>query len=351
MSEKEAVQGLSCPNCGGMVPIPEGQVIVRCPYCELRSMVRGERGLMRYQVPDRVDREQAVQAMHKFLSSHRNIAFNASRQASLQEVFLAYLPFWASWARLLGWLFGQERVRDRDHTRYKSREVKFTREVSWNGVACDVGEFGVETLPLTDQPLEPFDPDALHARGMVFEPVGSSSQARYAAEQEFEGRVQSAAHLERLGQVFVRYLRFRMGMVYYPLWVLRYLYRGRAFQVIVDGYSGQVLYGKAPGNTLYRAMVLVGGMLLGAVLAVDASSTAFYLATRARGDGGNALFLIGLGAIAVGAGMMFSAYRAFRYGEQFEYRRQRPRKVQALFDLKDVMANPEEIGSWIGRLP
>ena len=119
----------------------------------------------------------------------------------------------------------------------------------------------------------------------------------------------------------------------------------------MDGYSGQVLYGKAPGNTLYRAMVLVGGMLLGAILAVDASATAFYLASRNSGDGSGTLFFIGLGAIAAGAGIMFSAYRHFRYGEQFEYRRNPPKKAQALFDLKDALSNPEEIGSWINRLP
>jgi hypothetical protein len=39
-----------------MVPVPEGQIIVACPYCEMRSFVRGERGLQRYQVPKRVER-------------------------------------------------------------------------------------------------------------------------------------------------------------------------------------------------------------------------------------------------------------------------------------------------------
>jgi hypothetical protein len=351
MKEKEAIHGLTCPNCGGMVSVPEGQVIVRCPYCDLRSLVSGERGLMRYQVPCRLNRDQAVQAMGKFLTGHRNIAFNASRQAQLQEAFLAYLPFWAVWARLLGWVFGEKRVREGDNTRYKPREVKFTREANWNGVACDVGEFGVEALELTGQPLEPFNPEVLHASGLVFEPIGSLSQARQAAEQDFEGRVHAAARLDRLGQVFLRYLRWRMGMVYYPLWVLRYLYRGRSFQVVVDGYSGEVLYGKAPGNTLYRAAVLVGGMLLGAIIAVDASATAFYLAASAEGDGSTSLFFIGLGAIAVGAGLMFSAYRAFRYGEQFEYRRRSSGKTNPLFDLKDILENPEGIGSWIGRLP
>ena len=31
MSETQAMKGLGCPRCGGVVPVPEGQVIVRCP--------------------------------------------------------------------------------------------------------------------------------------------------------------------------------------------------------------------------------------------------------------------------------------------------------------------------------
>ena len=62
MSDKEALHGLACPRCGGVLSIPEGQVIVRCPYCDLRSYVRGERGLRRYQVPQRVQKEIAIQA-------------------------------------------------------------------------------------------------------------------------------------------------------------------------------------------------------------------------------------------------------------------------------------------------
>ena len=40
---KDAVHGLSCPRCGGMVPVPEGQVIVICPYCDQRSVVAAAR--------------------------------------------------------------------------------------------------------------------------------------------------------------------------------------------------------------------------------------------------------------------------------------------------------------------
>jgi hypothetical protein len=350
MTEKESVRGLGCPNCGGMVPIPEGQAIVICPYCDLRSMVRGERGLRRYQVPRRVEREQALQALHGFFSAHRAIAPDAARRSSLEEAFVAYIPFWASWARVLGWIFGQKRERRGDNTYYEPREIRFAQDLSWTRAACDVGEFGVDVIPLTNQPMEPFDPAALHASGMVFEPVGSASQARAAAMHEFDEKVQSSARLDRVAQVFTRSVRQRMGLVYYPLWVLRYRYRGRAFQVVVDGYSGQVLYGKAPGSTLYRAGVLVGGTALGAVLAVDGSAAVFTLAANSDSDDVGGLIIGGLVLLGVGIGVIAAAYRAFRYGEQFEYRRDGPGASGSLFQVKEIMSQVEGLETWIKRL-
>lgn len=350
MSEKEHSLGLSCPRCGGMVPIPEGQAIVLCPYCDLRSMVRGERGVRRYQVPQRVDRQRATQTLRSFFSAHRAIAADAARQARLQEAFLVYLPFWASWARVLGWVFGQKRERQGDNTVYKPREIKFSQDVNWNGAACDVGEFGVEAIALTDQPLEPFNPGALHASGMVFEPVGSASQALESAQEEFSARVHKAAKLDRVAQVFIRFISQRFGLVYYPLWVLRYLYRQRAFQVVVDGYSGQVLFGKAPGNTLYRAAVLIGGMALGALLAIDGSALAFALGANANSDDGSGFLIAGLVALVAGFGLMGAAYRSFRYGEQFEYRRHNPGAALGTFRPGEVIASIEDLEKWISRL-
>jgi hypothetical protein len=327
MSEKDTLHGLNCPNCGGMVPIPEGQEIVRCPFCEQRSFVRGERGLRRYQVFQRVDRDRAIASLQDFLGGHFDIARDVAKKAQITEAFIAYLPFWAVWAKVLGWVFGEKRVGSGDNKRYEPREIKVAQEMHWNGAACDVGEFGVESLPLTTQQMEPFDPDALHARGMVFEPLGSQSDARHAADTEFETGVRVQANLDRVAQVFTRLAHRRFGLVYYPLWVLRYLYKGRAFQVVVDGYSGKVLYGKAPGSTFYRALVLIAGMIFGAFLAVDLSSGAFALAFEVEGDISFGLLVFGLAMIAAGFGTMFAAYRKFRYGEIFEYRAH-PRKKQ-----------------------
>ncbi len=318
MSEKEVTYGLNCPKCGGRVKVPEGQRLVVCPYCQQRSIVRGERGTLRYQVPPQVNREQAEARLPRFLSSHPAIARNATRLAKIEESFLVFLPFYTAWGHVLGWVFGQKRVGSGDNKRYEPREVQFAQEVTWNEAACDVGEFGVDSVPLEKKPFEPYNDEEIHRTGMVFEPVSSLSDALQRAEEQFQARVSDAARLDRISQVFVRIVRRRFGLVYYPLWIVRYIYRGRAYQVCVDGNSGEILYGKAPGNTLYRAAILVAGMALGALVAFDTPTLLLYFGRNSEDIDG--LFVLSGIALLIGFSIMYAAYRAFRYGEEYEYR-------------------------------
>jgi hypothetical protein len=327
MSDSQAVKGLSCPRCGGMVSIPEGQAVVVCPFCDLRSVVSGERGVRRYQVPARITREQAVQAYQKFLRGNFAISMDAASKAQISEVFQVHLPFWAAWGRGLGWVLGRKKVGSGDNSHYEPREVRVMEDMDWNGAACDVGEFGVQRINLAGRPLEPFDVEALHRGGMVFEPVGSVDESREESRGYFESQVRAKANLDQISQSFVRILRQRSGLVYYPLWVLRYLYRGRSFQVVVDGFSGEILYGKAPGNVLFRAGVLVGGMALGAFVAIDLPAL-FLSGSSHNSDGPGAGILL---LLVVGFGLMYASYRRFRYGEHYEYRRYKelPRALPA----------------------
>jgi DNA-directed RNA polymerase subunit RPC12/RpoP len=350
MSKDDSLHGLNCPNCGGMIEIPEGQLLVRCPYCELRSFVRGERGLLRYQTPLRVERKSAIAAMRKFFSGNLSIARDLEKTATLEEAFVAYLPFWTAWARVSAWVFGERRVGSGNNRRYEPREVRVVQEMAWNGAACDVGEFGVAEVPLVQQDLQPFNSEVLHNSGMVFEPVGSFSDAQQTAENQFSQQVQKKAGLDRLAQVFLRLTRRRYALVYHPLWILRYLYRGRSFQVVVDGYSGDVLYGKAPGNLWYRAAILVAGMAAGAFMAVDVPAAMLYLASDSSDADG--LFLFALFMLALGFGIMFAAYRAFRHGEQVEYRSGAPAKIAGMenpLTMVSSVTNIKDVEKWINQ--
>jgi hypothetical protein len=244
MSE-QALTGLGCPRCGGMVPIPEGQTIVICPYCDLRSVVstgtaptagapaagtpasgvpkagavtdEDLRGVRRYQAPLRIQREAAIAAFRKFLSGRISMARDAAEKSEISEILLVHLPFWSAWGRGVAYAFGQQQVGSGDKKRYEPREKKVIKEMMWNGPACEVGEFGVRQIGLGSCQLDPFDAASLHRSGMVFEPVGSASQALETARREFEDEVKSAAALSRVSQLFTRILRPRLGLVYYPM--------------------------------------------------------------------------------------------------------------------------------------
>jgi DNA-directed RNA polymerase subunit RPC12/RpoP len=335
MSEKDALHGLTCANCGGTVPIPEGQTIVKCPFCNMRSLVRGERGLLRYQVDLQIDRQKAEDMVRRFLIGNQAIARQAAQKSQITEAFVVYLPLWAMWSHVLGWVFGEKEVGSGDDKRYERREVNISSEMSWNGAAAEVAEFGVDFVSIDQAPLVPFDADQLHANGMVFEPLDSISEAESAGKNEFNQRVNETADLDRISQVFIRLLKLRMGLVYYPLWVLRYRFRGRTFQVVVDGRLGKVLYGKAPGNTYYRAAVLIGGMALGSFLVVDISALVVWFAIQQEGDSIFALIVLGLAMVGIGIRIMRQAYRRFRHGEEYEYRQQKPKKGRSWMATAD----------------
>jgi hypothetical protein len=279
------------------------------------------------------------------------VARDCARQAKVSEVFLVHLPFWTVWARGVAYAFGQVRVGSGDNKRYEPREKKLVREMSWNLPACEVGEFGVRRISLENCPLEPFDAAALHRSGMVFEPVGSAEAALASARASFEETIQDELKMARTAQIFTRLVRPRLGLVYFPLWVVRYLYRGRAFSLVVDAFNGQVLYGKAPGSVGYRAAVLVGGMATGAVVAIDLP--ALLLAAGSSGSDDNS----GLGALALfaaGLGILFYSYRTFRHAEHYEFHKYGKAKtseaLSAALNPLNLPGNQRTVGQIISAL-
>jgi hypothetical protein len=309
---------LSCPNCAGTLSVREGQRIVKCPYCEARSFVRGERGAARYQVARRVEREAAAQAVRGFWSG-LNRAIDLKSRAQITELFLVYLPYWRAQSQVAGWLFGQKRVGSGKNRHYEPREVRIMENMEWTGAAGDVAEFGVDSINMMGAQLAAYDSGGLHAEGMVFEPTGSETDAHDAARSGWGGRAQKKAGLDRLAQTFLRFLRESLSIVYYPLWVARYTYRQRAYQVVVDGHGGKVLYGKAPGNIYYRALMLLGGTALGSFLLVDGLAVAFAVIGNSDKHGEGDLVLLALPFIG-GWALIAGGYRLFRWGEEIEQR-------------------------------
>jgi hypothetical protein len=306
---KELTRGLNCPSCGGTVPVPEGVRIVVCPFCDQRSLVQGDQGVRRWQVPRAIGREAAISSAKGFFLGLSK-AFDLRRSAHICEVFGVYLPYWRVSSFVSGWMFGRVRV-TRDST--KPVELEIAEAMHWTDAAVDVSEFGVHRVAVHQQDLEPVDLDRLYTEAMVFEPTESRTEALAEAERHFRHRCSVKSKLDVTYFERLHLLRTQLSLVYYPLWVVRYEYHSRSYQVVVDGAKGQVLYGKAPGNILFRAAALVAGMAVGNFILVNGT----LLVLRVLSDADDELGLAVLPIIA-GAGLILAGYRAFRYGGEVE---------------------------------
>ena len=313
-------QGLTCPECSGVVAIAEGERIVECPFCHTYSLVQGEQGVRRWQVPQIVERERALQTVGNFFRGVKK-ARDLAKAAQVKDTFLVYLPYWRVESFVAGWMFGRVKS-GKDSTR--PIEVQINELMHWNDAAVDVAEYGVHRVAISKEQLEPYDSDRLHAEAMVFEPSESHSDALTESERHFTYRARQKKSLNTKFFEKFHFLRQRLSIVYYPLWVSRYEYHKRNYQVVVDGVNGRILYGKAPGNIFYRAAALVGGLGAGNFILVNGTLLAGTLIGSSDDDGS---FLLILMPIALGIGLIAAGYRAFRYGEEVEEMQKGARKA------------------------
>jgi DNA-directed RNA polymerase subunit RPC12/RpoP len=304
---REGAAGLICPSCSGVVPVTEGTRIIRCPYCATHSLVQGDRGIQRWQVRRRVDRAGAEAALGGFLTGARK-ARDLRQQAETREVVLAYLPFWRVDATVAGWLFGRVSSGDDDT---KPAEFAIFERMQWNDAALDVGDMAIHRVAVSRADLEPYDGRQLHAEAMVFDPTESATDALEEAREAFVYEAERQAKQETTYFRNIKLLSPILTLAYYPVWIVRYAYRQRTYQVVIDGVSGAVVSGTAPGSTAYRAATLVASLAAGTFLLVN--GTILVLATGIGDDDGFGLILA---PIVAGLLLILWGYRNFRFGEE-----------------------------------
>lgn len=265
MPQESRVQGLTCPSCGGALEAAAGLRVVECPYCESPLLAASEVGLRRWAVKPTVDAEKARQVARQWLAKGWRRDRRLRDKAKQGEAILAFLPFFRMQADVVGFALGTEERRrtvgSGKHRRTETYEVDVERSVekSFDRTypALDVAEWGVQRIDLRNDPLVPYQPDRLRRLGMVFSPTGSEVQVKELARQLMAARSDPGSGLKRVRFKFVETLRERFSVIYYPLWIIRYRFENRSYQILVDAEDGSLVYGKAPGNDLYRAFMMV----------------------------------------------------------------------------------------------
>jgi len=300
--------GLNCPTCGGAISVPEGENIIPCNYCGSALFVEGDQGVTTIAFKNKMAKDSAMQATQSWWRRGWK-ARDLPKIGKVTEAYPIFIPFWKATTKVAGWICGYE---ERRHTDSKGnvrveripKEVMILQDYTYSQIACDPGDLGIRTMRnfagesgFADFEMIP-----------TFEATTSKDDAVKSARNDAEARAVSGARVPHVTFKKLHVIDKGLSMIYYPVWVVRYNYHDRMYMDTVDGVTGQVLSGRAPGDPLFQSMAMTGGAVVAGLIA---AGTVIYSGADYANDGRLALVGVGIGLV-----ILFIAYRFFRHGSE-----------------------------------
>lgn len=265
---------LTCPSCGGAISFAEGSTRVVCAHCGLAHMVVGKKGELRYWIPSRLKRSQSTKLVGDLLEKIKD-----DRIVHFVDSKLVYVPFFRVKVTGGGWYIGRGLGTAYTWTQSGGqqavvipREVKknivegFFRDISFFVPAADISELGLIGVWAKSTALElfPFDADRV-LDGVAYSSLKESQTAAQEAWATLIASVKPAGMT--LDYFEAEKVTEEISMIYYPVWIVRFLIDGSPRRIVVDGLGGDILNARVPKKGRVDALPGIITLALIAVLA------------------------------------------------------------------------------------
>jgi len=205
---------LTCPQCGAENPLPSGQRLVECAFCDATLFVDRSGLVSHYEVPRLLDVEQAEKALRRWMAGNDTVK-GLDREARIRRSAPLLFPMWMFRFRRSG------------------------GEVVRVEPAAPTAEPGLADLQVPAGQLRPYQRNPADS-----EDGGESLAAPMPAQVPLETARGWLEQREGEGlQVS------ETALVHLPLWQCEYLYRGASYTALVDGSTGAVLASRFPAKS------------------------------------------------------------------------------------------------------
>ncbi|NLK25616.1 MAG: hypothetical protein GX307_03450 [Euryarchaeota archaeon] len=318
--------GLNCPTCGGAITVMDGDRSINCRYCGSTLYVEGDQGVSTIAFKNNITRDVATNAVKEWWKKGFK-ARDLRHVGTITEIYPIYLPFWSIGTRVAGWVCGYEErtyTDSKGHTRTEReyKEEMVLQDVTFSEIACDPGDLGLRSMNNFDGKASFEDLDMIP----TFESTTSRDDAVEHARFDSMARGRASTNIPNITFERLHVLVRKMSMIYYPVWVIRYDYQQRMYICTVDGVTGQVLSGRAPGDPLFQSLAVTAGTSVGGIAAAGG--------IIALAEFGTELGIAGIifGILALGA-----TYWFFRHGSEIvQGDFPDKKKMPGIRDMQDV---------------
>jgi len=241
-------ENIRCSHCGAPVEFKPGEIIATCKYCGFTTVVEtGQAFNFEHSLLlNRFDGTQIEEPIRSWMRSGFLKPPDLAKKSKIMEKNLVYLPFWV--------------VSVEAKTSYKGiferiappvvKEGKIQKEYNWLVLAREAAGFPTREY---DVPLEgkiPYDFRKIEGFAKVLNSEIDRDEALELAKQQIEAhhRYLLQQDVDKIIEMYTDINLKQMVYLHAPVWFVKYEYKGKTYQLIMDGAAGMALKGDIPSS-------------------------------------------------------------------------------------------------------
>ncbi len=240
------VNEIKCSHCGGPISFQPGEILATCRYCGFTVVIEtGQTFTFEHSLLlNRFDQVQVEAPARDWMKEGFLKPSDLAKKAKLVEKELIYLPFWVVSVEARSSYKGIfERI-----TPAVTKEGSIEKDYDWLVLARKATDFPTRDYEVPLEGKIPFDFRRIEGFAKVLNSEIDKNEAEEQAKEEIEGNHKFLAQqdVDKIIEFKTEIKIVETVYLHAPLWFIKYEYKGKDYQLVVDGATGVTIKGDIP---------------------------------------------------------------------------------------------------------
>ena len=242
----QIVSEIKCPNCGAQLNLSTGELVATCRYCGYTSVV-GAGATFQFQhslILNNINNTRITQDLQDWMRSGFMKPGDLVKKSKITMLELRYLPFWLV---PLTATSNYEGVLERISPP-TTRKGTIENEYDWLVLGRKAAEFPTRDYRVPAEGKIPFDFTKVEPQAKFLNGEIDSDEAVIRAKNEVEQnqRFLLKQEVDQVTQFNTSFVADKPTYLHAPLWFIQYEYKGKSYNAIIDGGTGQIIHADIP---------------------------------------------------------------------------------------------------------
>jgi hypothetical protein len=241
-------QEIRCSHCGAPVEFKPGEIIATCKYCGFTTVIEtGQAFTFEHSlILNKFDQKSIDEPIQAWLRGGFLKPGDLARKSKLTSKELVYLPFWVVSVEAKSTYKGIfERIAP-----VIVKDGTISKEYDWLVLAREASDFPTHEYAVPLEGKIPYDFRKIEGFAKLLNSEIDRDAALELAKQQIEDhhRFLLQQDVDRIVEIKTDVTLKQIVYLHAPIWFIKYEYKGKDYQLIIEGTTGTALKGDIPSS-------------------------------------------------------------------------------------------------------